>query len=192
MTTKTASPFTPSDKVNAFNFRAFADACRDALGEGGRGPDAIVQLVTDAIADLGALKAGLPELTEDETLLHMCDRVTIFAIRLTPGLLYPPHNHFMPVVIGLYGGAETNITYDEVDETLVSTGKKHLKAPAVHRLPEPAIHAVVNEGQDYSEALHVYCGNLANTNRNVWDLERQKKLTFTEERYFGLSQQLSA
>ncbi|MEM8987653.1 MAG: hypothetical protein AAGC95_13125 [Pseudomonadota bacterium] len=191
MTQESSIQPTATNTRNRFKLPEFVAACAQALDRSD-GADTVIRLVTEAISDVEALTDGLPELTEDETLLHMCEKVTIFAIRLTPGLLYPPHNHFMPVVIGLYDGSETNFTYDEVGGMLLSTGKRELAAPSVHCLPRPAIHAVMNDGDDYSRALHVYCGDLANTKRNIWDLEKKEKMTFTEELYFKLSRDMKA
>lgn len=169
-----------------FNIPEFIEKCERTVGAADQ-VSILRALVEEAISDVPALEAGLPKLVEDETLLHIGKDLTIFVLRLTPDLLYPPHNHFMPAIIGLYCGSETNFSFVEDGDGLRQTAKQQLQAPSVHCLPAQAIHAVMNEGAEYSKALHVYCGDLTRKERNVWDLKRQLKHDYSDELYFGLA-----
>ena len=169
-----------------FSIPDFVEKCERSVGAADQ--VSIVQaLIEEAISDVPALEAALPDLVEDETLLYASTDLTIFVLRLTPVLLYPPHNHFIPAIIGLYHGTETNFSFVEDGDHLRQTAKRQLQAPTVHCLPPNAIHAVMNEGGEYSKALHVYCGDLTRKERNVWDLDRQIKHDYSDELYFGLA-----
>ena len=67
--------------------------------------EAVLRDITNRFHALGTL---VHEEDDDEVLLHASPNLTIYHITLSPGLQYPPHNHLMDALIGIYKGGETN------------------------------------------------------------------------------------
>ena len=127
----------------------------------------------------------LPETDEDETLLYASKELTIYSINLTPGLLYPPHSHGMPVIIGFYQGCETNLLYvEQSNGKLLQTGRIDFEAPCVGQLETDAIHSITNYGQSTSRAIHYYLGDLLSQPRRLWNLDSNESMKFDSLKYF--------
>lgn len=153
-----------------------------------RPADGLAALLTEAMARSGWLAGIMPEDTEDETLLHVSDDLTIYHIKLAPGILYPPHSHEMGVVIGFYEGCETSLIFEEQgDGTLRPTGRLDLEAPDVGRLKPDVIHAITNEGKTTSRAVHYYLGNLLVQPRRLWNPATGEAMPFDNEKYFAFA-----
>jgi predicted metal-dependent enzyme (double-stranded beta helix superfamily) len=60
----------------------------------------------------------------DEMLLASSPELTIYHIALSPRIHYPPHDHRVPAIIGLYQGAETSFSYQRDGRALLR-GKRH-------------------------------------------------------------------
>ena len=92
--------------------RTFVDACvairRDTGRSAAEQQQAVAALMRVLIADVPALQAALPRIEHDETLIHASPELFIVHLRLTPNVLYPPHEHRMRVVVGAYEGEELN------------------------------------------------------------------------------------
>lgn len=169
-----------------FDLREFIIGCRDAFEQ----PDGAKQvrtLLAAAIADPVALERAMPQSDQDEYLLHACGKITIVILRLTPNVLFPPHNHSMPAVVGLYRGVETNLTYVERDGGVALAAEKLLRAPEVYELHPNVIHAVANHGVERSAALHVYGGDLIRQQRFIWNMRTRERYPYSDERYFSLT-----
>jgi hypothetical protein len=80
-------------------------------------------------------KPHCPAAASDEALLHVSAELTAFHIRLPPGIQYPPHDHGMVALLGLYRGSETNLVYRRAGTSLIETGRIEYQAPTVAALP---------------------------------------------------------
>jgi predicted metal-dependent enzyme (double-stranded beta helix superfamily) len=122
---------------------------------------------------------------DDEVLLHASQNLTIYHITLSPGLQYPPHNHLMDALIGIYKGGETNFIYPVAAGKLEAPERQDSLAPALVHLPADTVHSVANTGRERSGALHVYLGDLTRTHRHLWSLESHKAEPFDNDRYLA-------
>jgi predicted metal-dependent enzyme (double-stranded beta helix superfamily) len=138
-----------------------------------------------------SLGAALPASQEDETLLHASAGLTVYSLRLTPRIHYPPHDHRMAAVVGLYEGVETNCFYRREGPRLVRTSVSDSHAPEVVVLPADTIHSVANPGRIYSRAIHVYLGPLTQIARSVWTAEGLQERPFENSFYFAQARALS-
>jgi predicted metal-dependent enzyme (double-stranded beta helix superfamily) len=111
--------------------------------------------------------------------------LTIYHITLSPGLQYPPHNHLMDALIGVYHGGETNFIYPVIGDTLGAPEPRYSTAPALVHLPPQTVHAVANDGHARSGALHVYLGDLTHIHRQMWSLQGGTAEPFDNERYLA-------
>lgn len=122
---------------------------------------------------------------DDEVLLHASPNLTIYHITLSPGLQYPPHNHLMDALIGIYKGGETNFVYPVVGGEIGIPERHDYTAPALVHLPSHVVHAVANSGSGRSGALHVYLGDLPQTRRQMWSFQSNRAEPFDNDRYLA-------
>ena len=122
---------------------------------------------------------------DDEILLHAAQNLTIYHITLSPGLQYPPHNHLMDALIGIYKGGETNFLYPVAAGRLEAPERRDCMAPALVHLPQNAVHSVANTGSARSGALHVYLGDLPGTRRQLWNFDTNQAEPFDNGRYLA-------
>ncbi|CAN7443320.1 autotransporter [Mesorhizobium sp. LjRoot246] len=140
---------------------------------------------TNRLHTLGVLAH---EEEDDEVLLHASRNLTIYHITLSPGLQYPPHNHLMDALIGIYKGGETNFIYPDAASKLDAPQRRDSTAPTVLHLSPHTVHSVANTGNARSGALHVYLGNLPATHRQLWDLQSNQAEPFDNDRYLAGAQ----
>ena len=143
---------------------------------------AVLRAITNRLHALGAL---VHEEEGDEVLLHASEKLTIYHITLSPGLHYPPHNHLMDALIGIYRGGETNFVYPVANGRLEASQRHEVTAPALVHLPSHAVHSVANTGSARSGALHVYLGNLPRMQRHLWSLPGDQAESFDNDRYLA-------
>jgi len=140
-----------------------------------------------------ALRGLVHEAPGDEVLLHAGEHLTIYHITLTPGVIYPPHNHLMHALIGIYKGAETNLIYPASGGGRLGVPKRdEVSAPAIVHMEPQTIHAVANTGEERSGALHVYFGNLLEVQRQIWMPGEPGPQPFDNARYLEGSRPLAA
>src|SRR5438874_13833627 len=87
---------------------------------------AVLRDLTNRFHSSGVL---VHEEDDDEVLLHASQNLTIYHITLSPGLQYPPHNHLMDALIGIYVGGETNFVYPVAGGTLEVPERRDFTAP---------------------------------------------------------------
>ena len=168
--------------------RATLQAATDAILAVAKGPDplerirAVLRDITDRFHALGAL---VHEEDDDEVLLHASEHLTVYHITLSPGLQYPPHNHLMDAVIGIYKGGETNFVYPVSDGKPGTPERRDLSAPALLHLPAHTVHSVANTGRARSGAIHVYLGDLPRARRQLWSLQTDRAEPFDNDRYLA-------
>jgi len=142
----------------------------------------VLRDLTNRFHSLGVL---VHEEDDDEVLLHASQNLTIYHITLSPGLQYPPHNHLMDALIGIYKGGETNFVYPVAAGKLEVPERRHFTAPALVHLPSHTVHSVANTGSARSGALHVYLGDLPRTRRQLWSLQSNQAESFDNDRYLA-------
>ncbi|WP_223262305.1 autotransporter [Variovorax beijingensis] len=147
--------------------------------------DRVAAVLRDITARFHALGELIHEASDDEVLLCANDTLTIYHITLTPGLQYPPHNHLMDALIGIYRGKETNFIYPLSEGRLQVPEQREAIAPEVVHLPPDTVHAVANPGTARSGALHVYLGNLLRTKRQMWRFAGDWPDVFDNHRYLA-------
>jgi predicted metal-dependent enzyme (double-stranded beta helix superfamily) len=172
-----------------FELNRFIDSCLEATGA--ERPMERIRALLQAAVDDPMVAAALPDTGEDETLLHASPQLTVYMLRLTPRIHYPPHEHRMAAVIGLYEGAESNHLYRREGPSLVRTAVQESHAPHVIALAPEAIHSVVNPGPGYSRAIHVYLGPLTQIERSVWAADGTGERPFDNGFYFAQARPLS-
>ena len=163
-------------------------AAADDIIKAAAGPDPLDQIKTvlrDYTNRFHALGVLVHEEDDDEVLLHASETLTIYHITLSPGLQYPPHDHLMDALIGIYKGGETNFVYPLAGDTLDPPERQDITAPAVVHLPPHTVHSVANTGSARSGALHVYLGDLTRTHRHLWDLQSSQAEPFDNNRYLA-------
>ena len=147
--------------------------------------DRISALLRDTTNHFHSLGRLVHEEGDDEVLLHASEALTIYHITLTPGLQYPPHNHLMDALVGIYLGGELNFIYPGSNGELQIPERRNLVAPAVVHMRPDAVHSVANTGRLRSGALHVYLGNLPQTRRQMWRFAGDRPEAFDNERYLA-------
>jgi predicted metal-dependent enzyme (double-stranded beta helix superfamily) len=130
------------------------------------------------------------EHADDEMLLASSAQLTVYHIALSPHIHYPPHDHRVPAMIGLYHGAETSFSYRRNGRALVRAMRHDYIAPCVAALPADAIHSVVNLGGVRSAAIHIYFGDLTAVERSVWDADLREERRFDNRFYFEQARRL--
>ena len=126
----------------------------------------------------------------DELLLAATPEMTVYHITLSPRIHYPPHDHRMPAMIGLYQGSETSFSYRRNGSALQRVERRDHAAPCVASLPADVIHSVVNMGEARSAAIHVYFGDLGTVERSIWDAELREERRFDNRFYFEQARRL--
>lgn len=126
------------------------------------------------------------EAVDDEVLLHASPSLTIYHITLSPGVQYPPHNHLMDALVGIYLGSETNLIHAPGSgDRLAAATRQDVIAPNVIHMDAHAVHSVANRGAGRSGALHVYLGDLPGARRQLWAADGRGPEPFDDARYLG-------
>lgn len=86
-----------------------------------------------------------------------------------PEMSFPPHDHRMWALIGVYSGQEDNGFYRRASGGLVAAGGRQLREGDVLALGDDAIHAATNPRRTCTGAIHVYGGAFLTTPRSEWD-----------------------
>ena len=166
-----------------FDLQVFLNDCLAARAR----PDylrALRQLLQAAIDHPRALAAAFADDDSEETLLYASPLLTMVHVRLSPNVLFPPHNHHMEALIGAYCGGEVHRSYLHRGDGLVENGERQLPQGQVAVCGVRDVHAVANPTPDRSAALHIYCGDLVHTRRQVWPPDLGGSSPYSDELYF--------
>lgn len=164
-------------------YRAIEDIVNAAAGANPF--DEVRAVLSDYTNRFHALGGLVHEEEDDELLLHASRKLTIYHITLSPGVQYPPHNHLMDALIGIYCGGETNFIYPLAGEKVDEPERQDFAAPALVHMSANTIHSVANTGSARSGALHVYLGDLPGTDRQLWSLTDNQPEPFDNTRYMA-------
>jgi predicted metal-dependent enzyme (double-stranded beta helix superfamily) len=189
MTALNLGPVAPTPDATPPTIEGFVAAARRALASASP-QQAMRALLQSTVTLLSSRSGRWIEHEGDELLLVAGPALTVYHIALSPGIHYPPHDHRMPAVIGLYRGTETSFSYRRNGKALVRTARHDHAAPCVATLPADAIHSVVNMGDEPSAAIHVYFGNLPAIERSIWDADLHEERPFDNRYYFDQARRL--
>ncbi len=176
-----------------FDVDSFVSQCRAANRSGADPINAVRDVVDEAVSRAAEILQVLPASGEEEILLYQSSDLTIYRVLVFQGLQYPPHEHGMPVVLGIYAGCETNLLYTRLKEDhhrIKQIGRIDVGAPQVRVLDGDVIHSVTNPHPEPAAALHVYFGNLSLQKRSLWTLDLDGEQQFDPQSYFARARQL--
>lgn len=169
--------------TNQPTVESFLVAARQALASASP-HEAMRSLLEATVQRLRAGTGRWVEHDSDEMLLLSSPELTVYHIALSPRIHYPPHDHRLLAMIGLYRGGETSFAYRRNGKALVRAERHDYAAPSVAALPADAIHSVVNLGDERSAAIHVYFGDLSTIERSIWDADLREERRFDNRIYF--------
>ena len=179
----TASVRTGGKAAAAGNFDVdrFIDDVKRARKEGD-GQAAVEEVLRRAVADPGAVLAGLGE-PKDAGIhtVHEADDLTILNVVWAPLMVLVPHNHNMWASIGIYSGREDNMVWQRRGEVIEASGAASLSEREVFGLPTDAIHSVTNPIRRLTGAIHIYGGDFFKAQRSQWDAETLRERPFDVE-----------
>jgi predicted metal-dependent enzyme (double-stranded beta helix superfamily) len=136
--------------------------------------------------------ASRPAADGDESLLVAGECLTVYHIALSPGLHYPPHDHRIPSLIGVYAGAETQFVYRRAGDRIALVRRFEIAAPSVRWLAPQVIHSVANVGRLRSGAVHVYLGDLTRQPRSRWSADLRDERPFHAREYFAAARPIGS
>lgn len=154
-----------------FDKERFIEDCIKAVAEG---PQAVREVVAEAVADRTGIFAGLGE-PEHAGLspLYASPEVTVINFVWAPCMSLMPHNHQMFSAVGIYAGREDNVFWRRTAAGIEATTAKSLGVGDVTVLDREAIHSVLNPIGKMTCAIHVYGGDFFHPPepRSQWDHE---------------------
>ncbi|MCR9213571.1 MAG: hypothetical protein NXI13_07620 [Proteobacteria bacterium] len=166
----------------SFDFNEFVERVREA--NKASDPNlAIRDLLKQIVSKPDQIAAATPVDGEDEVMLFEDESLSIWRCRFQPHIFMPPHEHKIPVHIAGYAGKERSLLFKRERSGLSYRGEKIAREGDVITLGPEAIHAVVAEGDQCSQALHVYMGPLMKLKRGLFDWETGTQIDFTLENF---------
>lgn len=143
-------------------------------------------LMAQTFAHADAIKAGVPDMDDDEVNLFEDDTVSIWHERFLPHEELPPHDHQLPAIIGVYDGAERNGLYRKGSDRLVPGGELILRAGQTHVFGPNDVHTVQALDGAPSLGLHVYLGPLTKMERSLFTWESGSSIAMSEEAFSAM------
>ena len=144
-------------------------------------------LLNQAVNDRAGITAAFQDMQDEEALIYNDASLTVVHVRLSPNTAFPPHNHHMEALIGLYEGEERHRRYLPAGDKLTAEAEFSVTTGNVAICAVPEIHAVANRCAARSAALHVYCGDLVHMPRNIWHPETFEVVGYSDDYYFEWS-----
>ena len=135
----------------------------------------------DAIAD------AIANTPDDEVMLFEDETCSIWTCRYSSDVVFSPHEHCMPVHIGVYRGTEVEVLYKREPGVLRHGGNKLVNAGDVISLGPDAIHAITADGDVQSHTIHIYEGALTKIERSLFNWETGEALDFSMENFYALA-----
>jgi predicted metal-dependent enzyme (double-stranded beta helix superfamily) len=148
----------------------FIRECRDAA-RADMPRQAVAQVVERFMSLPGEVLATVGEQRPGVHALHHSPDLTIMNVVWAPDMSFPPHDHTMWAVIGIYAGTEDNVFWQCREDGRVSRqGLVRLETRQVRVLGDRAIHSVANPHSRLTGGIHVYGGDFPNAQgRREWD-----------------------
>jgi len=153
--------------------------------------DALRELLTDSINQSTQMSDAIAAMPEDEVMLFEDETCSIWTCRYGEDVVFPPHEHCMPVHIAVYHGAEVEVLYKREPQGLRHGGNHIVSAGQVTSLGTDAVHAITGDGDGQSHAIHIYEGPLTQVERALFDWETGKEVAFTMENFRAMQRNKS-
>ncbi|WP_417518597.1 hypothetical protein [Minwuia sp.] len=144
---------------------------------------AVRGVLEDALTRADAFAALIAAQADDEVHLFEDETVSIWTCRFWPDVILPPHEHTIPVHIGVVGGVERNILYRRLYGELLQVFEKEVGRGDMLSMGADGIHAVTAAGPDPSLALHVYLGPLMQVERSLFNWRTGAAMPFTDANF---------
>jgi predicted metal-dependent enzyme (double-stranded beta helix superfamily) len=150
---------------------AFVAACRAALRSDPLLP-ALGAVVQAAVRDPAQLQELIPAQPVLRVSVWTDEPGLCVAVLISPpGFTFPPHEHLMPSVVGVFSGVEENIYYRRSGRGLVEIGRRRVDAGQAVAHDEDVIHSISNGSHDALGAIHVYAGDFFRKPRSEWSTD---------------------
>ena len=152
-----------------FDLERFLAACGRASGAADP-VRAVEDTVRHAVQDPAAVRSALgPPTGIGQTTYLSTPTLTVQRITWGPGVRAEPHEHRMAVVTGVFASIEENRLYRLDEAVLAEADRLVLEPGSVLVLPADAVHDVFSPAPGWTDAFHVYLGDIAAVERRAWD-----------------------
>lgn len=155
-----------------------------AAAAGEDGPKAVRAILEESMTDPARVAAGMPDYEENDVILHEDASVSIWHCRFMPGTTVPAHDHRMSAVIGVYAGRERNDFFESDGKGgLQRSSRTEVQPGDVLSIGPSAIHTVSCISDTPCCGIHVYLGNLTETDRSLFNPDTGEAMAFTMDNY---------
>ncbi len=173
-----------------FEVESFVSECRSAL-QANPSYKLVREVVARAVSEPAAIIRALGEPQRAGiTKLFQADDLTILNMAWGRYMNFPPHNHRMWAVIGIYSGREDNIFWRRIPGApagkIEAAGARALAERDAEPLGADVIHSVTNPIPRLTAAIHVYGGNFFRADRSEWDPGSLREQPCDVQRLLGL------
>ena len=173
-----------------FEVEQFVSDCRSALSAD-PSYKLVREVVARAVSEPSAIIKALGEPQRAGiTKLFQADDLTILNMAWGRHMTFPPHNHRMWAVIGIYSGREDNIFWRRIKGApagkIEAAAARALCEKDAEPLGQDIIHSVTNPIPRLTGAIHVYGGDFFRADRSEWDPATLKEEPCNVERLLGL------
>jgi predicted metal-dependent enzyme (double-stranded beta helix superfamily) len=153
----------------------FVEDCRSASTETD-GHDAVREVMAKAVSDPNEVIEALGEPVEAGVhKLYQGTDITILHTIWAPLMSFPPHDHKMWAVIGIYTGREDNIFWRRVGDSVEAAGAASYSTRDAAPLGGDIVHSVINPIERLTGSLHIYGGDFFGAPRCEWEPENLTK-----------------
>jgi len=155
------------------------------------------EVVARAVSDPASIakELGTPTRSGIQKLYHAPD-LTILNLVWAPMMTFPPHNHQMWAVIGIYDGREDNIFWRRIQGDpsgrVEAVGARALSVGDAEPLGQNIIHSVTNPIPRLTSAIHVYGGDFFAAERSEWNAESLSEGRYDAERTIRIFEEANA
>lgn len=166
----------------SFTFEGFVKDIRAAAQET-NGSEAVKTTLQRYVSNPAPIVEASPVGGEDEIMLFEDETLSIWWCRFEPHVIMPPHEHKLEVHIATYAGAEKNVLFKRDAGKLRHDATHVVQTGEVFSLDEHGLHAVVGDGDQPSQSLHVYMGPLTAMKRDLFDWDTGEPVPFTMDNF---------
>ena len=176
--------YRPRENKNmAFNLNQFIQDAANAAKDT-RAVKSVNDLMKYTFSDPEDLQTSITPYDGQEKILYSDTSVSVYWVRFIANELVPPHNHKMPAFIGVYQGAEVNHLYRRTADGLLElVTSKRIGLGETLSMGAEGIHGVNAEGEEDSLGLHIYLGQLPETERDIFNPDTGEAMPFTDQNY---------
>lgn len=173
-----------------FEVEQFVSECRSALAAD-PSYKLVREVVARAVSEPSAILKAVGEPQRAGVVkLFQSEQLTVLNMVWGRQMTFPPHNHRMWAVIGIYTGREDNIFWRRIKGApagkIEAAGARALCEKEAEPLGQDVIHSVTNPIPRLTGALHVYGGDFFRAERSEWDPGTLQEEPCNVQRLLGL------